>query len=210
MVNGYQVPDAVSELHQTRHCSLPHLYGRICLELANEPRCKRCKTSALTDWIRKTSNYIRSLHSDHMITVGDRDSDSQAMEAIPTSLAAANFALPNISFGTFHLCPDSWGVSDSFGDGWVAAHAKICQQLSKPCLFEEYGVTKAADHCPVESGWQQTSLGLKDVGMAGDLFWQLRDTIRSTGQQTHNDGHMIYYGSSDWKCLVDEHIKRIG
>ena len=40
-------------------------------ELANEPRCNSCPTSTLTNWIRKTSDYIRSLDSDHMVTVGD-------------------------------------------------------------------------------------------------------------------------------------------
>lgn len=40
-------------------------------ELANEPRCNSCPTSTLTNWIRKTSDYIQSLDSDHMITIGD-------------------------------------------------------------------------------------------------------------------------------------------
>lgn len=184
-------------------------------ELANEPRCKSCQTSVLTDWIRKTSDYIRSLDSDHMITVGDEGFGLAGDGSYPYQFSegvdwAANLALPNISFGTFHLYPGSWGVSNAWGNGWIEAHAKICAQLKKPCLFEEYGVSQAADHCPVESEWQRTSLGLKDAGMAGDLFWQLGDVIPSSGQQTHNDGHTIYYGSADWKCLVDEHVKRIG
>jgi mannan endo-1,4-beta-mannosidase len=158
-------------------------------ELANEPRCKGCKTSVLTDWIRKTSDYIRSLDSDHMITVGDEGFGLQGDGSYPYQFTegldwAANLALPNISFGTFHLYPEAWSVSQTWGNGWIQAHAKICQQLNKPCLFEEYGTTKAADHCPVESAWQKTSLGLKDAGMAGDLFWQLGDTIKSSGQKT--------------------------
>jgi mannan endo-1,4-beta-mannosidase len=62
----------------------------------------------------------------------------------------------------------------------------------------------------VEGGWQKTSLSLKDSGMAADLFWQLGDTVKSTGQLTHDDGHTVYYGSADWKCLVDDHVKAIG
>lgn len=186
-------------------------------ELANEPRCNGCQTSVLTDWIRKTSDYIRSLDSDHMITVGDEGFGLAGATTYPYQYGEgidwrANLALPNISFGTFHLYVDSWGVSNdkAFGDNWVAAHANICKELNKPCLFEEYGVTNAADHCPVESGWQKKSLSLRNDGMAGDLFWQLGDKIQSTGQQTHNDGHTIYYGSADWTCLVDNHVKNIG
>ena len=44
--------------------------------------------------------------------------------------------------------------------------------------------------------------------MAGDAFWQLGDTL-STGQ-THDDGNTIYYGSSDWTCLVTNHVAAIG
>lgn len=36
-------------------------------ELANEPRCNGCATSVITNWVRKTSDYIRSLDSDHMV-----------------------------------------------------------------------------------------------------------------------------------------------
>ncbi|KAF2689719.1 glycoside hydrolase family 5 protein [Lentithecium fluviatile CBS 122367] len=186
-------------------------------ELANEPRCNGCATSVLTNWIRKTSDYIRSLDSDHMITAGDEGFGLAGDTSYPYGYTegfdwATNLALPNISFGTFHLYVESWGVGSNktFGQSWVAAHAAICKKLTKPCLFEEYGVTNAAEHCPVESAWQSASLALKDSGMAGDLFWQLGDTIQSTGQLTHNDGHTIYYGSSDWKCLVDQHVKNIG
>jgi hypothetical protein len=72
---------------------------------------------------------------------------------------AANLALPNISFGTFHLYPQSWGTTNDWGNGWIQAHAKVCAKLGKPCLFEEYGVP--SQHCSVEGGWQNTSLGLK-------------------------------------------------
>jgi mannan endo-1,4-beta-mannosidase len=46
--------------------------------------------------------------------------------------------------------------------------------------------------------------------MAGDTFWQLGDTIQSSGQKTSDDGNTIYYGTSDWTCLVTDHIKKIG
>ncbi|KAF7449251.1 Glycoside hydrolase family 5 protein [Pyrenophora tritici-repentis] len=184
-------------------------------ELANEPRCTLCPTSVLTDWVRKTSDYIRSLDSDHMIAIGDEGFGLTGGISFPYLFLQGldwetNLALPNISFGTFHFYPDSFLVGNAAGDGWIEAHARICQRLNKPCLFEEYGVKNKADHCPVEGNWQKTSLGLKDQGMAVDLFWQLGDTIVSEGRLTHDDGFTIYYGSEDWKCLVDEHVKAIG
>jgi mannan endo-1,4-beta-mannosidase len=43
--------------------------------------------------------------------------------------------------------------------------------------------------------------------MAADAFWQHGDTI-STGQ-SHDDGFTLYYGSSDWTCLVTDHVATI-
>lgn len=184
-------------------------------ELANEPRCTLCPTSTLTNWIRQTSDYIRSLDPEHMIAVGDEGFGLDGGISWPYWHIqgidwAANLALPNISFGTLHLYPSAWLVFNSFGDGWIKAHAEVCRRLNKPCLLEEYGVPKKQDHCPVEGGWQKTSLGLRDSGMAADLFWQLGDTVPSSGTLTSDDGFTIYHGSEDWKCLVDEHVQAIG
>lgn len=40
-------------------------------ELANEPRCQGCDTSVIYDWVRSTSEYIKSLDSNHMVCIGD-------------------------------------------------------------------------------------------------------------------------------------------
>ena len=112
------------------------------------------------------------------------------------------------------------GVDNSFGPGWIQAHAAACKAANKPCLLEEckpaapflfyfVALMTVADgvstnHCSVEKTWQQASLALAKNGMAGDLFWQWGDTL-STGR-THDDGNTIYYGSSDAKCLITDHV----
>jgi mannan endo-1,4-beta-mannosidase len=40
-------------------------------ELANEPRCKGCDTEVLYQWIKSTSQYIKSLDKRHMVCIGD-------------------------------------------------------------------------------------------------------------------------------------------
>lgn len=183
-------------------------------ELANEPRCTLCLTSVLTNWIRQSSDFIRSLDSDHMIAIGDEGFGLSGDISIPYGPWEGwdwktNVALPNISFGTFHLYTSAWGVSNQWGNGWVQNHAKICKELGKPCLFEEYGVN-SGDKCSVTGQWQGTSLGLREQGMAGDTFWQLGDTIPSSGENTHNDGYTVYYGSANWTCMVEDHVRNIG
>jgi len=79
----------------------------------------------------------------------------------------------------------------------------VCVAANKPCILEEYGTT--SDHVKIITPWQATALNTS--GIAGDMFWQWGDTL-STGQ-THNDGHTIYYGSSDYQSLVVNHVDAI-
>ncbi|KAF2834165.1 glycoside hydrolase family 5 protein [Patellaria atrata CBS 101060] len=181
-------------------------------ELANEPRCKGCATSVLTKWASDTSAYIKSLDSKHMVTLGDEgfgpDPAGDGSYPYQTSEGSdwrENLKIKTLDFGTFHLYPDSWGTNHEWGNRWIKTHGDACRAAGKPCMLEEYGSTPENQHCPVESKWQTTSLN--NAGMGADLFWQLGDTL-STGQ-THNDGHTKYYGSSDWTCLVTNHIKAI-
>lgn len=40
-------------------------------ELANEPRCQGCSVDVIYKWAADTSAYIKSLDSNHMVTLGD-------------------------------------------------------------------------------------------------------------------------------------------
>ena len=69
--------------------------------------------------------------------------------------------------------------------------------------MEEYGVT--TNKAAVEGPWQVTALNT--TAIAGDMFWQYGDTL-SNGK-TADDGKTIYYGSSDFKTLVTDHVASI-
>ncbi|KFZ17925.1 hypothetical protein V501_01476 [Pseudogymnoascus sp. VKM F-4519 (FW-2642)] len=178
-------------------------------ELANEPRCNGCATSVITKWATTISAYIKSLDSTHMVTLGDEGFMNGGGDgSYPYTTGEGvdfiqNLAIKDLDFGTFHLYPESWGVSDNWGTPWVTNHAAACAAAKKPCLFEEYGVP--SNHVAIESPWQTAAL--ESVGVGADLFWQLGDTI-SIGQ-TSNDGNTIYYGSADWTGLVTNHIAAI-
>lgn len=43
--------------------------------------------------------------------------------------------------------------------------------------------------------------------MGGDTFWQWGE-ILSIGK-THDDDFTIFYGDSDWDCLVKDHVAAI-
>jgi mannan endo-1,4-beta-mannosidase len=167
-------------------------------ELANEPRCAGCDTSVITEWASTTSAYIKSLDSNHMVTMGDEGFGiTGGTDYVYTNGPGLNFtdnlALPDIDFGTYHLYPDSWGEADSWGASWVDIHATVAATIGKPVILEEYGATVHTD----EASWQTEVL---NTNTAGDMYWQYGDTI-STGQ-TSNDGNTIYYGTAEYTTLV--------
>ncbi|KAI1193265.1 glycoside hydrolase superfamily [Nemania serpens] len=191
----------------SRYASSPAVFA---WELANEPRCNGCATSVITKWASDTSAYVKSLDPKHMVTLGDEGFGlaTGTDNSYPFSYSEgvdfeANLKIATLDFGTFHLYPESWGTTYDWGNKWVTSHAAACKAAGKPCLFEEYGST--SNHCTNESPWQNTALSAS--GVSGDLFWQLGSTL-SFGQ-THNDGNTIYTGTSDWTCLVTQHVAAI-
>ncbi|KAF2803636.1 endo-beta-1,4-mannanase [Mytilinidion resinicola] len=172
-----------------------------------------CQTlSILRNWIKKTSAYIKSLNPTHMVTVGDEGFGVSGGDgSYPYTSGEGwnwdtNLAISTIDFGTFHLYPSSYlrGTSNDFGNGWIQAHAAACVKANKPCHFEEYGVS--SDHCSVEGAWEKTSVST--AGMAADLFWDDGDQL--TSSKTSDDRNTIFYGTSDWTCLVTNHVSAIG
>lgn len=178
-------------------------------ELANEPRCNGCATSIVTNWATKTSAYIKSLDPSHMITMGDEGFMNGGGDgSYPYTTAEgmdfeANLKIADISFGTFHLYPGSWGETNAWGSSWIQNHGSVCVTVGKPCILEEYGTT--SNKVSVEGPWQTTALATD--GIAGDMFWQYGDTLSSG--QTADDGYTIYYGTSDYTSLVTDHIAAI-
>ena len=215
-------------------------------ELANEPRCNGCATSVITNWARTTSAYIKSLDSNHLVTLGDEGfNPSTGDGSYPYSTGegiafAENLKISTLDFGTYHMYPTSWvrlfpsfsprfflqtlshhlssshhlkfnltketqqGQSEStFPAPWIQAHSAACIAAKKPCLFEEYGST--ANHIPLYPTWQNISLA--NAGNAGDLFWQLGDTLSSG--RTSDDGNTVYYGGSEWDGVVTAHVRAV-
>ncbi|KAI0431537.1 glycoside hydrolase superfamily [Xylaria sp. FL1042] len=193
----------------SRYASSPAVFA---WELANEPRCNGCATSVITTWATSISAYIKSLDPNHMVTLGDEgfglatDSDGSYPFSYGEGLDfEANLKISTLDFGTFHLYPSSWGTSTDWGNLWITSHAAACKAAGKPCLWEEYGITY--NHCTIEAPWQDTALTVASAGLSGDLFWQLGTTL-SYGQ-TSDDGNTIYTGTSDWTCLVTDHVAAI-
>ncbi|KAH8588910.1 fungal cellulose binding domain-containing protein [Bisporella sp. PMI_857] len=178
-------------------------------ELANEPRCQLCSTDVIFNWAKTTSEYVKSLDSGHMVTLGDEGFGLPGDITYPYWYIEGvdfqrNLGIQTLDFGTFHLYPDHWVTTYTWGAKWISDHAALCAAANKPCLLEEYGTTSR--HCELQRPWQVTSVGA--TGMGGDAFWQLGDTL-GTGQ-TSDDRFTIFYNTTDWTCLVTNHVAAIG
>ena len=129
-------------------------------ELANEPRCRNsgkfdrlqdCHAETITSWVKEMSAHIKSLDPNHMVAVGDEGFFNRPAGAGEQYNGAdgvdheAYLAVDSIDFGTFHLYPETWGTTLSWGNQWINDHIAAAQQAGKPTVLEEYGVLVKRD-----------------------------------------------------------------
>ncbi|KIK99162.1 glycoside hydrolase family 5 protein [Paxillus rubicundulus Ve08.2h10] len=174
-------------------------------ELANEPRCTgstpassgTCTTTTITNWVKTMSAYIKSLDSNHLVTLGDEgwfnwshsmDSSYNGSQGIDFN---ANLAIDTIDFGTFHLYPSLWSEETPnaivWGHDWVENHRRSQAIYNKPVLLEEFGVYISQNQIATYNDWYCTVV---DSGLTGVLIWQAGSNL--TSGPTPDDGFTIF------------------
>jgi mannan endo-1,4-beta-mannosidase len=171
-------------------------------ELANEPRCQTDATGdTLVKWADEMSAYIKSLDSDHLVSVGDEGflNRAGATDWFYNGGEGVDWdrltALENIDFGTVHLYPGHWGKTVDWGDQWIKDHT----DSGKPVVLEEFG--SYGDKETAYQSWCDTALS---SGYAGTMFWILTG-IQDDGQlYADYDGFRVVY-PSDVATVLMEH-----
>lgn len=92
----------------SRYASSPGIFA---WELANEPRCQGCNTDVIYNWAKSTSEYIKSLDSKHMVTLGDEGFGLPGDTSYPYQYSEGvdfvkNLKIATLDFGTYHFYPD--------------------------------------------------------------------------------------------------------
>jgi mannan endo-1,4-beta-mannosidase len=181
-------------------------------ELANEPRCHGCNTSVIYDWASSISSYIKSLDASHLVTLGDEGWLAPQDDIGDGSYAysggegvdfALNLEIPTLDYGVFHLYPDSWGYSYTWGNEWIVQHDLIGKSSGKPVILEEYGAPFPHNHTRVEEPWQTTVL--KNTSIAADQIWQFGSPDLSVSPGSLGDVNTIYYNDTEYKILGSGH-----
>ena len=157
-------------------------------ELCNEPRCHGCDKSVIHKWASETSQYIKSLDSKHLVTLGDEGwfceggDGSYAYSCGEGVDFASNLNIPTLDYGTFHMYPDQWGYNYTWGNTWIQQHAAYAKNSGKPVVLEEYGApNNQANRTAIDAQWQQTIL---KNNIAYDSFWQFGTKLPSGTNDT--------------------------
>lgn len=174
-------------------------------ELANEPRCTGSSGSTITNcdttggttigtWATTMSAYIKSLDSNHLVTLGD---EGWFQKANPPTYPYApgvgidfdkNLQISTLDFGTFHSYPESWGQAaneTAWGTQWISDHAASQKAANKPVILEEFGVTQN------QPSTYQTWLNMvASSGLTGEMIWQAGSHFPDG--DTANDGYAVY------------------
>ncbi len=196
-------------------------------ELANEPRCRGGNDfdassgwdkRTLTNWASEMSTYIKSLDTNHLVSVGDEGflDDGGAHFAYQASDGvdhAALTGLPAIDFGTFHLYPEDWQAPEGFGERWILDHLQVARDLGKPTILEEYGmkVSRTQGHAgEINRGWparrdayrRWNALMLEHGGNAA-LPWMLAGNDETGTRYPDYDSFAFYRDDATGKLVAD-------
>ncbi len=200
-------------------------------ELANEPRCigaagrdmkQGWDKTTITDWADEMSTFIKSLDTNHMVSVGDEGfldggGSHWAYQANDGVDHKSLTALSTIDFGTFHLYPEDWGAKLDWGDQWIVDHLKVARELGKPTILEEYGVKVMRSKGTLGrmvQGWAERKAAYErwnDImlqqGGNGSLVWMLGG--KDDGQPRYPDyDHYGFWSDDPTGVLLSGYAKQ--
>ncbi len=134
-------------------------------ELANEPRSSDLTGDTLDGWIEEMSQYIRSMDSNHLVTVGlEGFGYEKGTDFI------RNHDHGGIDYVSFHLLVNDWGLTAEGANEWVERRWMEGMSLGRPIVLSEIG-----KHDPKTGLYSGVYAIVENRSMAGDIFWMLKD-----------------------------------
>ncbi|KAI8106412.1 hypothetical protein M9435_000956 [Picochlorum sp. BPE23] len=132
------------------------------LSLINEMRCEGSPATstcpeAVQAWISDVVEHVRSIDTQHMLTIGEEgfySSTKARRKYNPANWAESSGqdfirdhqAHPGISYASIHIWPSTWRSDDDVAssdftvEDWISSHMEDARNvLQKPLLIEEFG-----------------------------------------------------------------------
>lgn len=140
-------------------------------ELCNEPRGMD-NIENYNAWIEITSNFIRNLDTNHLITIGSEGDTSDASYAGIDFIR--NHSFKNIDFTTAHVWIENWGWYDPTktnalapalekARSYIKTHVAYAKVLNKPLLLEEFGIARDKGSFEVNSTTQMRDIYYENI-----------------------------------------------
>ena len=158
-------------------------------ELSNEPRCQgsgaptglpsssTCTSQTIVNWITDVAAYVKSVDSNHLVSVGDEGFFCNDA-SVPSSLNICYAVVDSVSFSQvpsvdvigFHLYPDTWVETATWGEQYIAQHLTSAKAVGKPVYMGEFGLLEGN----IRNSAYDDYMNLVFQGNgSGGLFWDL-------------------------------------
>ena len=160
-------------------------------QIGNEPRAfsddSRVK-DAFVGWLTEASALIKSLDTNHLVSVGSEGIVGCQMDSALFARVAAD---PNVDYITIHVWPCNWGWANwvtpendvaracELSQEYVCRHLPMAEQLGKPVVIEEFGYPRNGRSFAPESSVEardryydfMMTLAESEPIIAGINFW---------------------------------------
>jgi mannan endo-1,4-beta-mannosidase len=200
-------------------------------QLANEPR------DYPSNWIGDTAQYIKSLDTHHLVSVGSEGT------------WGGNFMTTHqsqyVDYATCHIWVEPWGKYDAnnssvaalqtasdFATGYLRDHDTAAKQLGKPLVMEEFGLARDGwtaggkyDPAATTSNREkyytslyavvEASLAAPGGALAGDNFWAWGGEARPPSKWTGDPPHetpgwfSVYDTDQSTTSIIAKHARTL-
>ena len=175
-------------------------------ELANEPRSSDRSGLIVSRWAEDLATYLKQIDASHLLGTGEEGFDNTAagyslsaynnqewlFDGTRGVAWSMNSVLSCIDFGSIHLYPESWNLTNGAGNSWISDHIRLAAGFDKPLVVGEFGVLR--EQSSTYDSWLTTVL-LEDGG--GAVVWQLLE-----GGRNSSDGYGFRCPEGGAVCTV--------
>ena len=183
-------------------------------ELANEPECGNdglptsgsCTNTTIIDWIADVSAYVKSIDSNHLVSVGDEGffcepGTTDYFTDCANGVDSRGFSsVASIDLVGLHLYPDSWGQNIAWSATYITDHLTEATTLGKPLYMGEFGLLSGNAKEAVYNDWTNM---IFNGGGSGAMFWDVLPGTPAPANAESVSGFDEYAGSPVLPLMSD-------